>query len=564
MEPHSPKRAINKDKTAETANKARQHEALARLSHHALQNSNLASVLDDAVSLVAETLQVPFCDVLEKIPGEPEFLLRAGFGWRDGYVGSAKVSAGRESQAGYTFQTGFEAIVDEAHEGSTFTPSQLLLEHGVVSGITVLVPGRERPYSVLGAHTATSRTFTQEDINFLQAVANVLANAVQHARNEEVIRQRESYFRGLLEFAPDGIAIVDAEGKIRLVNRELERQFGYSREELVGQGIEVLVPAQYRSLHSAQRNDFAKERRARPMGIGMELVGRRKDGSEFPVEISLSPMQTPEGMVVTAAVRDVTERKQAEAQIKKLNSQLEEALRRSDRLATTGRMAASIAHEINNPLESLTGAMFLLDTEALTPRQRELVSIAQQELNRLTYVTRQTLAPHREPASPVTVNVSELLDAACASFSHQLDKLRIKVVREYDREAHVSVYPGELRQVFTNLISNAIDAMSAGGRLDLQVHKLGTAVQIRVGDTGHGIAADSMPNIFQPFFTTKGENGLGVGLWISRKIIEKLGGNIEVTSLTSGDKKGTWFTITLTAGGRETQSDATAREHQIG
>ena len=229
----------------------------------------------------------------------------------------------------------------------------------------------------------------------------------------------------------------------------------------------------------------------------------------------------------------------------------QEALLRSEKLAVTGRLAASIAHEINNPLEAITNLIYLMRCNPTPEQLKILLAEAEQELARVTEITKQTLRFYREPSQSVETDVASVLDSVLKLYGNRLAVSSVSVQREVrTRSARVLSTPGELRQVLANLIGNAIDAMR-GGRLRIRISALSSpshhssSIRISVADTGTGIAPDVFPAIFEPFVTTKGETGTGLGLWVTSEIIRKNGWKIRVRSSRRPEHSGTVFSIQI-------------------
>ncbi len=351
----------------------------------------------------------------------------------------------------------------------------------------------------------------------------------------------------VLDLANDAILVLDSSGRITFWNRGAERLYGWSKEQAVGRKAQNLLHTEFPVSYEAVEAALA----AHGHWQG-ELKHVTRSGVQVVVASRWTVHEDENGRRVgTFEInRDITAHKQAE-----------EALRRSEKLAATGRLAATIAHEINNPLEAVTNLVYLIGSDStLDAASREYVELAQRELQRVAHLTKQTLGFYRDTSRPGSVDPGEMLDEVVAIYGARLQSKGIQVEKRYHNAEAPYTIPGETRQVFGNLVANAVDALSSGGKLVLRIaaaerggHR---GVRITIADNGSGIPAENRPNIFEPFFTTKKDVGTGLGLWVAQEIVSKYGGNIRVRSRVGAALHGTVFTIFLPEATEEDQTAA--------
>jgi PAS domain S-box-containing protein len=348
------------------------------------------------------------------------------------------------------------------------------------------------------------------------------------------VRQR---LAAIVDSSNDAIISKDLNGIITSWNSRAEKMFGYSANEIIGRSITTIIPPEMchdedmilSKIRSGEKIDH------------FETVRLTKDGERIEVSLSISPVRDEHGRIIGGAkiARDITE-----------NKKMQRALHMTEKLAAAGRLAATVAHEINNPLESVTNFIYLARLNpALPSSARHHLDCADQELSRVAHIARQTLGFYRDNSRPSWIELARVVDDVFTVYQRKFDNKNISFHRQINSDVRIFAVEGELKQVLSNLIANAIDASPFNNQISVRARFItrrdgGRGVRLLIGDSGEGIAAENKKKLFSPFFTTKKEVGTGLGLWITKELVQKAGGSIRLRSRV-GNHSGTVFALSF-------------------
>ncbi|MBF0292958.1 MAG: PAS domain S-box protein [Nitrospinae bacterium] len=402
-----------------------------------------------------------------------------------------------------------------------------------------------------------------------------IRDITERKQAENALRESEARHRAIMETANDPIVCIDEKGKVYMWNESAERVFGYSEKEMVGRDMhDYIVPQKYMEQAYIGLSKFLKTGEGAVLNKTRSITAKRKDGSEFPVELSIAPVKMRDGWGASAIIRDITAQKEWESRLTDTNEKLKKALVdieqtrsqliRSEKLASMGRLSAGVAHELKNPLNIISTTVQLLQMGDEVKEERDYTyNVIMEQVRRSSKIidNLREFARERKPEN-VVVNVRELIEKTISLVEYEMKSEGVELIRRFDpNPVEIMGDPDQLAQVFLNIIGNARDSMNEhrgylsadelrekgwNGRLTISVLLEGSQIEIRFADNGVGIPRENMGKVFDPFFTTKKEGkGTGLGLGIAYGIVQNHGGNMTVESAEGEENHGATFIITL-------------------
>ncbi len=515
----------------ETLAFGRYQEVLGMIAHLAVTGAGLSEIATVAARETARALDVEFCKIL--IPGDSDPLLHllAGVGWRPGLVGSYVQEGGIHSQAGFAIRQKRPVVVEDLLTETRFSPSVLLSEHKVRSGVSVPMMFHDQVLGAMSAHTVSVRRFDQSEIGFLETVANTIATLLERWKREET---QLSLYKRLFAQLQDGVILTDTRGVILEWNPAMERMSGWSRQEATGRTPRILSSGRQPS----EFYDLLWQTLLSGKPYTGRFINRRKDRSEFLVWENISPVMDPDNTIryFLAILTDLSERER-----------LLEALRQTEQIRLVGQLAGGLLHEIRNPLIGIGSlADHMTKARDLPEPLRRQSSLIASEARRIDELLGSHLAQLRPRSFEFqTIVLEELVRDTQSLLAEAFRKHQVQVTLSVEGEIPaVEGARGPLQQVFLNLAMNALDAMSAGGgglaiTLFREDRSGRLGVGVRLQDSGPGIPDALLKRLNEPFFTHGKAKGVGLGLTICRDIVDRHRGSLLIESPAGGGVRAT-------------------------
>lgn len=526
--------------------RAAQQAAVAEFGQLAISGVGLTELIDESVQRLSRLLQCEYAKVMEVLADGRSIVFRSSVGWSSEVADNRVISVDSDSQAGTTLRSREPVIVENLPEDDRFEFTPQLRAHGVMSGMTVVIDGPDRPFGLLGVHTRQRRAFSANDINFLQAIANILAEAIARKKAEDSLRDSEEQYRVLLDNHVDGV-VVTYENRIRYVNDRMTDLFGYSRAELLQQSLFDFLEPEDRD--AAERQSLALLRYGEESAAEYRM--RHQAGQLLIVEISTRLVRHRSRPAVLSVVRDVTLSKELQEESRRHHDEMAHF----NRISTMGELATGMAHELNQPLTSIAtyasiGAIKLRE-KADGTEMADVVAvmdrIQEQSLRAGEIIHRLRAFVKKDPPEPTEFNMNEAVRSVASLLESEFK--RCGIVCRFDLSDELPLSVGstvQIEQIILNLMRNATEAMRDGDpdRRELKVttkrNEAGATV-VEVSDMGPGVETEQLEAMFDAFVTTKAD-GMGLGLAISRSIAEAHQGSL---TATHNETSGLTFRLTL-------------------
>jgi len=477
----------------------------------------------------------------------------ASAGFEEGYLETMRItwadSERGRGPTGTAIRTGQPSICRNMLTDPAFLPwREAAVKRGYASSLVVPLKEDDKSFGAITIYSREPDAFSEGEVHLLTELSADLTYGIgtlrmraANAQAEEALRASEERWATTLRSIGDAVISTCARGKVIFMNAVAEKLTGWPLSEAQGRDLEEVFNIVNEMTREKPESPVAKVvRMGQVVGLANHTALISRDGTEVPIEDSGAPIRSQDGEItgVVLVFHDVVEKRKAE-----------KAVRHSERLAVTGRLAATLAHEIHNPLDTVGNLLYLMDLAPDLQAARQHVALASQEVARVTQMTRHMLAFQRESSKPVPVNIAEIFDSVVALFIRKIEAAGIQIEKQVRFEQELLGLPSEIRQVFANLFGNAVEAVERNGKIRLHAFasrdwRTGQrGLRVVVADNGPGIPAEIRGKIFEPFFTTKGEAGTGLGLWITSGIIEKNDGTLRLRTVTRAGRTGTCFSV---------------------